>query len=170
MIVAFADDEEEEGKAVKKLLKALARDNAEAAGELEIILIDPDEFPLMVDAWEDMFDVEIEDDDHPVIGLIDIEDVSFLPLPSSLLSALIRLMGGLQQEGIWFDMSQLNLDEPNRHRDTNLEVLQTWVDQILNGSISLDDGSPLPLFQPLPASHGSLAAAYPTPHPPCPLA
>jgi hypothetical protein len=33
----------------------------------------------------------------------------------------------------------LNLDDPRKHTDSNLEVLQTWVDQIMAGSISLDD-------------------------------
>lgn len=35
-------------------------------------------------------------------------------------------------------MSQLNLDDPKKHQDSNLEVLQSWIDQIMNGNISLD--------------------------------
>lgn len=74
LIVAFCDEETPEGKAVFKLLEKLSQKNAEHAGQLEIVLIDPDEFPLMVDSWESMFGVEIEHE--PVIGLVDISDVS----------------------------------------------------------------------------------------------
>lgn len=35
-------------------------------------------------------------------------------------------------------MSQVNLDDPKKHRDSNMEVLQTWIDQIMSGAISLD--------------------------------
>lgn len=35
-------------------------------------------------------------------------------------------------------MSQLNLDDPKKHRESNFEVLQTWIDQIMNGNISLE--------------------------------
>lgn len=115
MVVAFCDEETSEGKTFKKLLKKLANENAEHAGTLEIVLIDPDEHPLMVDVWEDMFDIEIEEE--PVLGLIDIAD----------------------REGVWFDMSQLNLEDGKKYKKSNLEVLQTWIDQIMNGSISLDD-------------------------------
>jgi hypothetical protein len=79
----------------------------EHAGTLEIILIDPDEFPLMVDVWEEMFGIDIEE--GPQMGLVDISE----------------------KEGIWFDMSQLNLDDPKKHQDANLEALQLWVDQIM---------------------------------------
>lgn len=75
-----------------------------------------DEFPLMVDVWEEMFGIDIEE--SPQIGLVDISE----------------------KEGIWFDMSQLNLDDPKKHSENNLEALQTWVDQIMAGTISLDDG------------------------------
>jgi len=75
-----------------------------------------DEFPLMVDVWEEMFGIDIEE--SPQIGLVDISE----------------------KEGIWFDMSQLNLDDPKKHSENNLEALQTWVDQIMAGTISLDGG------------------------------
>lgn len=68
----------------------------------------------MVDVWEDMFGIDIEE--GPQIGLVDISE----------------------KEGIWFDMSQVNLDDPKKHGDSNFEALQTWIDQIMNGSISLD--------------------------------
>jgi hypothetical protein len=115
MVVAFVDEEEKEGAAVFKLLKNLARENTEHAGTLEIVLIDPDEFPLMVDTWEEMFDVEIEE--GPIIALVDIAT----------------------KDELVFDMAQLNLEEPKKHKESNLEVLQAWIDQILDGSISLDD-------------------------------
>lgn len=35
-------------------------------------------------------------------------------------------------------MSQVNLDDPKKHSDSNFEVLQAWIDQIMNGQISLD--------------------------------
>lgn len=35
-------------------------------------------------------------------------------------------------------MSQVNLDDPKKHSDSNFEALQSWIDQILSGSISLD--------------------------------
>lgn len=41
-------------------------------------------------------------------------------------------------------MSQLNLDDPKKHCDANLEALQLWVDQIMSGAISLD--GLLPIF------------------------
>uniref|UniRef100_A0A914I0X5 Calsequestrin n=1 Tax=Globodera rostochiensis TaxID=31243 RepID=A0A914I0X5_GLORO len=108
LVLAFCDEETREGRAMFKLLKKLADENQEHAGTLEIVLIDPDEFPLMVDVWEEMFGIDIEE--GPQIG-----------------------------EGIWFDMSQLNLDDPKKHCDANLEALQLWTDQIMSGSISLDD-------------------------------
>ncbi|CAJ0565527.1 unnamed protein product, partial [Mesorhabditis spiculigera] len=115
MVLAFVDEETREGRAMKKLLDKLADENSEHAGTLEIILVDPDEFPLMVDVWEEMFGIDIEE--GPQIGLVDISE----------------------KEGIWFDMSQVNLDDPKKHSDSNFEVLQTWVDQIMSGQISLDD-------------------------------
>ncbi|VDM97427.1 unnamed protein product [Thelazia callipaeda] len=115
MIVAFCDEESREGRAMFRLLKKIADENAEHAGTLEIALIDPDEFPLMVDVWEGMFGIDIEA--GPQLGLVDISD----------------------KEGIWLDMSQLNLDDPKKHHDSNLEVLQSWIDQIMSGNISLDD-------------------------------
>ncbi|VDO27321.1 unnamed protein product [Brugia timori] len=121
LIVAFCDEESREGRAMFKLLRKIADENSEHAGMLKISLIDPvsrsvaDEFPLMVDIWEEMFGIDIEG--GPQLGLIDISE----------------------KEGIWFDMSQLNLDDPKKHQDSNLEVLQSWIDQIMNGNISLDD-------------------------------
>lgn len=56
-----------------KLLKKVSRMNKQYAGTLEIVLIDPDEFPMMIDEWESMFGVEIEA--GPVIGLVDISEV-----------------------------------------------------------------------------------------------
>lgn len=114
MILAFCDEETREGRAMFKLLRKIADENSEHAGTLEIVLIDPDEFPLMVDVWEEMFGIDIEE--GPQLGLVDIAD----------------------KEGIWFDMSQLNLDDPRKHSDSNLEAVQTWVDQIMSGDISLD--------------------------------
>jgi hypothetical protein len=128
MVLVFCDEEEPDGHAMFKLIKKLAAQNLEHAGTLEIVLIDPDEFPLMVDVWEDMFGVEIEE--GPQIGLVDISD----------------------KEGIWFDMSQLNLDQPKKHRDSNLEVLQTWIDQIMDGTIDLDEDDDEP--EPQPVSRG----------------
>ena len=46
----------------------------------------------------------------------------------------------MQQDSLWFDMAQLNLDDPEKNEDDNEEVLQAWIDQILDGSIDLDDG------------------------------
>uniref|UniRef100_A0A7E4VZY7 Calsequestrin n=1 Tax=Panagrellus redivivus TaxID=6233 RepID=A0A7E4VZY7_PANRE len=115
LVLAFCDEETREGRAMFKLLRKLADENSEHAGTLEIVLIDPDEFPLMVDVWEEMFGIDIEE--GPQLGLADISE----------------------KEGIWFDMSQLNLDDPRKHSDSNLEALQTWIDQIIKGDISLDD-------------------------------
>ncbi|VDO93862.1 unnamed protein product, partial [Soboliphyme baturini] len=114
MIVAFCDDEEEDGEALFNLLKQINRDNAQYAGRLEILLIDPDDFPLMIDEWESMFGIEIEE--GPQLGLVDISD----------------------REGVWFDMTQLNLKESNEYEAQNLEVLQAWIDQIMEGSINND--------------------------------
>lgn len=72
----------------------------------------------MVDVWEDMFGIDIEE--GPQLGLVDISE----------------------KEGIWFDMSQLNLDDSRKHTDSNFEALQTWVDQIMAGNISLDGTEP----------------------------
>lgn len=36
-------------------------------------MIDPGEFPLMIDVWENMFGIEIEEE--PQIGLVDISEV-----------------------------------------------------------------------------------------------
>lgn len=74
MILAFVDEETREGRAMKRLLDKIADENSEHAGTLEIILVDPDEFPLMVDVWEDMFGIDIEE--GPQIGLIDISEVA----------------------------------------------------------------------------------------------
>jgi hypothetical protein len=114
LILAFADDEEPEGRALIDLLVDLTNDNTDHAGKLEIVVIDPTEFPLMVDTWEEMFGVEIEG--GPIIGYVDISE----------------------REGIWFDMDQLNLKDPQEYDEENEEVLQRWIDQILNGQISLD--------------------------------
>ncbi|ETN72072.1 hypothetical protein RB195_025627 [Necator americanus] len=130
LILAFVDEETREGRAMKKLLDKIADENSEHAGTLEIVLIDPDEFPLMVDVWEDMFGIDIEE--GPQIGLVDISE----------------------KEGIWFDISQVNLDDPKKHSDSNFEVLQTWIDQIMSGSITLDDDDddePEPTPPPPPA-------------------
>jgi len=115
LILAFCDEETREGRAMFSLLKKIADENNEHAGTLEIVLIDPDEFPLMVDVWEEMFGIDIEE--GPQFGLVDISE----------------------KEGIWFDMTQLNLDDPRKHVDSNLEALQTWIDQIMAGSIALDE-------------------------------
>ncbi|KJH41665.1 Calsequestrin [Dictyocaulus viviparus] len=72
MILAFVDEETREGRAMKKLLDKIADENSEHAGTLEIVLIDPDEFPLMVDVWEEMFGIDIEE--GPQIGLVDISE------------------------------------------------------------------------------------------------
>lgn len=69
----------------------------------------------MVDVWEEMFGIDIEE--SPQLGHVDISE----------------------KDGIWFDMSQLNLDDPKKHYESNLEALQTWIDQILNNNISLND-------------------------------
>jgi len=126
MVLAFCDEETREGRAMYKLLRKIADENSEHAGTLEIVLIDPDEFPLMVDVWEGMFGIEIED--GPQIGLVDIAD----------------------KDSLWFDMSQLNLDDPKKHSDSNFEALQTWIDQIMNGNIDLedDDDEPPPVKTP----------------------
>ncbi|CAD5220970.1 unnamed protein product [Bursaphelenchus xylophilus] len=115
MILAFCDEETREGRALYKLLRKIADENQEHAGTLELVLIDPDEFPLMVDVWEGMFGIDIEE--GPQIGLVDISD----------------------KDSLWFDMSQLNLDDPKKHSDSNFEALQTWIDQIMAGNIDLDD-------------------------------
>ena len=54
-----------------------------------------------------MFGIDIEE--SPQLGLVDISE----------------------REGIWFEMSQLNLDDPKKHCDANLEALQLWIDQIM---------------------------------------
>ncbi|CAD5214950.1 unnamed protein product [Bursaphelenchus okinawaensis] len=115
MVLAFCDEETREGRALYKLLRKIADENQEHAGTLELVLIDPDEFPLMVDVWEGMFGIDIEE--GPQIGLVDIAD----------------------KDSLWFDMSQLNLDDPKKHSDSNFEALQTWIDQIMAGNIDLDD-------------------------------
>uniref|UniRef100_A0A914WQ70 Calsequestrin n=1 Tax=Plectus sambesii TaxID=2011161 RepID=A0A914WQ70_9BILA len=76
MVLAFCDEETREGRAMFRLLTKLANENSEHAGTLEIILVDPDEFPLMVDVWEEMFGIEIEE--GPQIGLVDLSEVNFL--------------------------------------------------------------------------------------------
>lgn len=43
MVLAFVDEETREGRAMKKLLDKLADENAEHAGTLELVLIDPGE-------------------------------------------------------------------------------------------------------------------------------
>uniref|UniRef100_A0A0K0DQH7 Calsequestrin n=1 Tax=Angiostrongylus cantonensis TaxID=6313 RepID=A0A0K0DQH7_ANGCA len=73
LILAFVDEETREGRAMKKLLDKIADENSEHAGTLEIVLIDPDEFPLMVDVWEEMFGIDIEE--GPQIGLVDISEI-----------------------------------------------------------------------------------------------
>lgn len=35
-------------------------------------------------------------------------------------------------------MAQLNLDQPKKYKTQNLEVLDSWIDQIMQGTISLD--------------------------------
>jgi hypothetical protein len=35
-------------------------------------------------------------------------------------------------------MDQINLENAEAHRDDNEEVLQAWIDQILDGTITLD--------------------------------
>lgn len=127
LVVAFCDEETEQGVAMFKLLKKVSRMNKQYAGTLEIVLIDPDEFPMMIDEWESMFGVEIEA--GPVIGLVDISE----------------------REGVWFDMSQLNLDQPKKYQTQNLEVLDSWIDQIMQGTISLDDDDEPPPPPPPPA-------------------
>lgn len=127
MIVAFADDEEPEGRALNKLLKKMANKFSDKAGTLEIVMIDPGEFPLMIDVWENMFGIEIEEE--PQIGLVDISE----------------------HEGIWLDMSLLNLDDPKKYEEENEDVLERWIEQILNGTISLDeDDEPEPPPPPPP--------------------
>jgi len=125
MVLAFCDEETREGRAMYKLLRKIADENSEHAGTLEIVLIDPDEFPLMVDVWEGMFGIDIEE--GPQIGLVDIAD----------------------RDSLWFDMSQLNLDDPKKNSDSNFEALQTWIDQIMAGNIDLDDDDDEP--EPTPA-------------------
>jgi len=84
LVLAFVDEESPEGVAVLRLLKRLVNMNSQYAGQLQIVLIDPDEFPLMIDEWEKMFDIEIEA--GPVLGLADISEVSsHLPSPVNLL-------------------------------------------------------------------------------------
>lgn len=34
-------------------------------------------------------------------------------------------------------MSQLNLEQPKKYQTQNLEVLDSWIDQIMQGTISL---------------------------------
>jgi len=46
----------------------------------------------------------------------------------------------LQEDSLWFDMAQLNLEDADANEDDNEEVLQAWIDQILDGTIDLDDG------------------------------
>lgn len=115
LIVAFVDEETDEGEAMFELLKELVENNEEHAGNVKIILVDPDEHPLMLDIWEDMFGIDIEN--GPQIGLVDISE----------------------GDGLWFDMDQLNLNQPEKYADENEEVLQAWFEQIVDGTIELDD-------------------------------
>jgi hypothetical protein len=135
MILAFVDEETEEGEAMLDLLIELVNDNEQHAGTLKIILIDPDEHPLMLDVWEDMFGIDIEH--GPQIGLVDLSEVcvSFGSDQSNLPPTRL-----LQEDSLWFDMAQLNLEEADENEDDNEEVLQAWIDQILDGTIDLDDG------------------------------
>ena len=55
-----------------------------------------------------------------------------------ILRVFLSLLLFFKREGIWFDISQVNLDDPKKHSDSNFEVLQTWIDQIMSGAISLD--------------------------------
>ncbi|KIH52877.1 hypothetical protein ANCDUO_17012 [Ancylostoma duodenale] len=71
-----------------------------------------------------------------------------------LLTSLWSATQAEEKEGIWFDISQVNLDDPKKHSDSNFEVLQTWIDQIMSGSITLDDDDddePEPTPPPPPA-------------------
>ncbi|KFD52973.1 hypothetical protein M513_06089 [Trichuris suis] len=129
MIVAFCDEEDDAGQAVFELLKKLNHDNALYAGTLEIVLIDPDEFPLMIDEWETIFGIEIEKD--PQLGLVDITDVKS--------QHLVNFLSIYNREGVWFDMTQLNLQQPLQYEAQNLEVLQAWIDQIMNDEIRLGE-------------------------------
>jgi len=103
--------------------------NTQYADQLEIVLIDSDEFPLMIDEWEKLFDIDIEA--GPILGLADISE----------------------GEGLWFDLDQLNLDKPKTYEAQNLEVLDSWIDQIMSGAISLD-GDPAPPPPPPEPSKG----------------
>lgn len=108
-------------------------ENVEHAGKLKIILIDPDEHPLMLDIWEDMFGIDIEH--GPQIGLVDISEASH---HGAHVYVTCEVLARVQEDGLWFDMEQLNLREPEKNRDDNEEILQAWIDQILDGSIDLD--------------------------------
>lgn len=126
LIVAFVDEETDEGEEFMELLREIVDENAEElAGDLKIILIDPDEHPLMLDVWEETFGIDIEN--GPQIGLVDISE----------------------GDGLWFDMEQLNLDEDDSNEDENEEVLQAWIDQIMDGTIDLDDDDDEPPAKPV---------------------
>ena len=92
----------------------------------------------MVDVWEEMFGIDIEE--GPQIGLVDISEVNTLEHFRAFRTGeqIFWIDVLFQKEGIWFDMSLVNLDDPKKHSDSNFEVLQTWIDQIMNGQISLD--------------------------------
>lgn len=62
------------GEEMMELLRELVDENAEEhSDEMRIILIDPDEHPLMLNVWEDMFGIDIEE--GPQIGLVDLDEV-----------------------------------------------------------------------------------------------
>jgi hypothetical protein len=143
MILAYVDEETEEGEAMLDLLRELVNENEQHAGTLKIILIDPDEHPLMLDIWEDMWGIDIEN--GPQLGLVDLSE----------------------EDSLWFDMAQLNLDDPEKNEDDNEEVLQAWIDQILDGSIDLDDDDDEPPPSKTPAKK---PAAKPAPAPAKPAA
>jgi len=77
-----------------------------------------------------MFGIEIEE--GPIIGLVDLSD----------------------HEGVWLDMNQLNLSETKKHKESNLEVLQAWIDQVMDGTISVEEEKKPPAKPAVPESKG----------------
>jgi len=62
-----------------------------------------------------------------------------------------------EKDGLWFDMSQINLEDAEDNEDDNEEVLQAWIDQILDGTIDIDDDDAEP--EPATKKAGAAAAA-----------
>ncbi|KAG2456680.1 calsequestrin-2 [Polypterus senegalus] len=69
-IVAFAEEEDPDGFEFLEILKDVARDNTNNPN-LSIVLIDPDDFPLLIPYWEKTFKIDLY---KPQIGVVNVTD------------------------------------------------------------------------------------------------